>query len=443
MAVAQQPNTQNLVSDSGKAVASVDNLLPKEITIKAENIGVIKANLDLFTLLALSILAGAFISLGSIFFTVVTTGNGVAGAIKLPAGIMRLAGGLSFCLGLILVVIAGSELFTGNILITMAAASKKISIKLLARNWTVVYAGNLIGAITTAYLIFASGQYKLSDGIFGLQALTIATAKCNIPFMEALIRGIYCNALVCLAIWLCFSGRTVVDKIVSIIFPITAFVTIGFEHCVANMYLIPAGIFIKNGAQPEFWAKAGSAAADTYATLTWNNFIVANLIPVSIGNIIGGLMVGLVYWVIYNRPNVLNADNQSKLLRKHIGLGQRKHQRHEADGLVTLQFDSGVANGNLCNISEGGMTCTFKMCEINLPHKLDNIACVITGYAKDSTGQADKIEVSEVKGTLVNYYTESVYGEAQIWITIQFIDLSMDKRKDILHLMKNMTSKNY
>ncbi|MCG6552901.1 MAG: formate/nitrite family transporter [Candidatus Magnetominusculus sp. LBB02] len=412
------------------AAVSVDNLLPKEITIKAENIGVIKANLDLFTLLALSILAGAFISLGSVFFTVVTTGNGVGGAIKLPLGIMRLVGGFSFCLGLILVVIAGSELFTGNILITMAAASKKISVKLVARNWVVVYIGNLIGAVTTAYMIFASGQYKLSDGIFGVQALAIAAAKCGLPFMEALIRGIYCNALVCLAIWLCFSGRTVVDKIVSILFPITAFVTVGFEHCVANMYLIPAGIFIKNGAEPAFWSKAGSAA-ETYAALTWKNFFIENLLPVSIGNVIGGLMVGLVYWVIYNRPNILNADNQLEMLKRHIGLGKRRYQRYDANGRVTLVSAVGKVTGNLNSISEGGIMCTVGQ-DADLVAKSEKITCDIEYSAVESTKNADIIKVPAVNGVVVSVDLETT---GQACMMIDFIDLTEGNRSDIQRLV--------
>ncbi|KJU84661.1 formate/nitrite transporter [Candidatus Magnetobacterium bavaricum] len=152
----------------GNQPTVVDNLLPKDIALKAENIGVIKANLDWYTLMMLSIMAGAFIALGSAFFTTVITGNGAGGAIKLPGGILRLVGGLVFCLGLILVVIAGAELFTGNVLIIMAAASKKISASRVLRNWGIVYVGNFIGSIITAWLIYNSGQFKLMDGLLSL-----------------------------------------------------------------------------------------------------------------------------------------------------------------------------------------------------------------------------------------------------------------------------------
>ena len=278
---------------------SLDSLLPPEMAKKAENIGVNKVNLGPFRMLALAVLAGAFIALGAVFMT--TTTAGAAGV--LPYGIARLMGGLAFCLGLILVVVAGAELFTGNNLIVMAWASRKVTTGKLLRNWLIVYFGNFVGAVLTAYGVYLSGQYAFGQGAVGLQALTIANAKVGLSFTQAVVLGVFCNALVCLAVWLCMSARTTTDRILSILFPISAFVAAGFEHSIANMYFIPVALFIKNGAPAEFWTNIGKTAAD-FSNITWGNFFVANLLPVTIGNIIGGvLMVGLVYWFIYLRPS--------------------------------------------------------------------------------------------------------------------------------------------
>jgi formate transporter FocA len=247
----------------------------------------------------LSIMAGQFISLGAIFATTVAAGAGG----QLTFGITRLLTGLVFCLGLILVVVAGAELFTGNNLIVMAMANRRISTLQVLRNWTIVYVGNFVGSIATVVLIFVSKQYTFGNGSIGLNALNIANAKCSLDFFQAVALGIMCNSLVCLAVWLCFSARTTTDKILSIIFPITAFVAAGFEHSVANMYFIPIGLLIKLGAPASFWEAIGKTAAD-YSNLTWSNFFLANLLPVTMGNIIGGsVMVGLVYWFIYIRQS--------------------------------------------------------------------------------------------------------------------------------------------
>ncbi len=278
---------------------SLDALLPADMAKKAENIGVTKANLGPFRMFALAVLAGAFIAMGAVFMTTVTTGA----TDFLSYGVTRLLGGLVFCLGLVLVVVAGAELFTGNNLIVMAWAGRKVSTGKLLRNWVIVYLGNFVGSIATAYGMFLSGQYLFNKGALGLNALNIANAKVSHDFIPALVLGIFCNALVCLAVWLCMGARTTTDKIAAIVFPITAFVAAGFEHSIANMYFIPIGLFIKSGAPAEFWTNIGKTAAD-FSGLTWGSFFVANLLPVTIGNIIGGaLMVGLVYWFIYLRPS--------------------------------------------------------------------------------------------------------------------------------------------
>lgn len=278
---------------------SIDALVPAEMAKKAETAGVAKANLGVFRMFALAVLAGAFIAMGAVFATIVTTGAAAA----LPFGVSKLLGGLAFCLGLILVVGAGAELFTGNNLIVMAWADKKVSTGALLRNWVVVYAGNFVGSLVTAVGIFLTGQFAFNNGAVGLNALNIAHGKMQFGFVQAVMLGIFCNALVCLAVWLCMGARTAGDKILAILFPISAFVAAGFEHSVANMYFIPVGLFIKAGAGVDFWNNVGQTAVN-FPDLTWANFFLANLLPVTIGNIIGGaLMVGLVYWFIYLRPS--------------------------------------------------------------------------------------------------------------------------------------------
>ncbi len=274
---------------------SVDALVPAETARKAEELGVTKANQGAGTLLILGILAGAFIALGAVFATTISADP------ALSFGISRLLGGLAFCLGLILVVLAGAELFTGNNLIVMALASKRITFGKLLRNWGIVYAGNFIGALATALLVFAAEQYNQGPGFIGLKMLSIGEAKSGLSMGPAIALGILCNALVCLAVWLCVSARSFTDKVLAIVFPITAFVAAGFEHCVANMYFVPKALFVKMWGSEEFWRKTG-ASAESYVNLSWENFLLNNLLPVTIGNILGGsLLVGLVYWFVYLR----------------------------------------------------------------------------------------------------------------------------------------------
>ena len=273
----------------------IDSLLPQEMAVRAEKVGVIKANYSFGRMVGLGILAGAFISLGAIFATTVAAGAGDS----LPYGITRLLTGSVFSLGLILIIVGGAELFTGNNLIIMAWASGKISTLKVLRNWVFIYFSNFIGAIGIVILLYFSGQYKFGNGAVGYTALSIAQSKLEFNFIEGVVLGILCNMLVCLAIWLSMSARTTTDRILSIILPITAFVTAGFEHSIANMYFVPIGIFIRSGASPSFWTQIGMNSAQ-YSLLTWDRFIINNLIPVTIGNIIGGaLLVGAVYWLIY------------------------------------------------------------------------------------------------------------------------------------------------
>ncbi len=277
---------------------NLDALVPGMMAEKAESSGVAKVGLGPFRMFALAVLAGAFVALGAVFATTVTTG--ASG--EMPYGIIKLVGGLAFCLGLILVIGAGAELFTGNNLIVMAWAHRKVTTGQLLRNWTIVYIGNFVGAMLTAVGMLVSKQYTFNSGAVGLNALNIANGKVQLDFMQAIMLGVFCNALVCLAVWLCIGARSATDKILAIIFPVTAFVAAGFEHSVANMFFIPIGLLIKATAGAEFWGAIGKTAVD-YSHLTWSNFFFVNLLPVTIGNIIGGaLMVGGVYWFIYIRP---------------------------------------------------------------------------------------------------------------------------------------------
>ena len=275
---------------------TIDTILPADMAVRAEQNGVRRAGMDGLTVLVLGVMAGAFISFGAIFATTVSAGAGA-----LPYGVSRLLTGVVFASGLIMVVVAGAELFTGNNLIVMAWASGKVRTQSMLTNWLVVFIGNCIGALGTAALMFFTAQYTFGGGAVGLSALVTANSKAALDFVPALTLGIMCNALVCIAVWMCFSARTTVDRVVIIIPPIAAFVAAGFEHSIANVYFIPMGLFIKMGAGDAFWQSIGKTAAD-FPALTWNNFVFGNLLPVTIGNIIGGsLLVGAMYWFVYLR----------------------------------------------------------------------------------------------------------------------------------------------
>ncbi len=285
----------------------IDALLPADMATKAEQGGIKKANMDFPHMFTLAVLAGAFIALGALFSTTVSAGSvainatdgGVAFLAGLPYGVVRLLAGVAFSLGLILVIVAGAELFTGNNLIVMAWAGRKVTTRRLLRNWLIVWMGNFVGAIATAGLMLATGQYKFGGGAIGASILATADAKAGLGFFQALALGVMCNALVCLAVWLTYSARSTTDRILAIIPPITAFVAAGFEHSVANMYFIPLGLFVKAVAPLSFWWDINRTPAD-FSDLTWGNFFANNLIPVTIGNIIGGaVLVGAVYWFVY------------------------------------------------------------------------------------------------------------------------------------------------
>lgn len=259
---------------------------PSEIAERVEGIGVTKAGLPWVIQATLGVLAGAFIGLGATFSLV------VAADPHLGFGASRILSGMVFSLGLILVVIAGAELFTGNNLLVMATVAGRIPARRFLQNLAVVYVANLAGAMGLAKVVALSGFTGIGEHAVARTVGRIAAAKCALPFDEALMRGVLCNVLVCLAVWLAMAGRSVTDKVLAVVPPVTAFVACGFEHSVANMFLIPLALFIDGAA-------AAPGAASTPAS--WSGF-AGNLIPVTLGNLLGGAgFVGLTYWAVYRR----------------------------------------------------------------------------------------------------------------------------------------------
>jgi formate transporter len=264
----------------------MDAYAPREVAGHVVRLGVTKARTDAGTLLVLAVLAGAFIGLGALLFSVVVTGSTIG------MGPTRLLGGVAFSLGLILVVIAGAELFTGNNLVAMAWASRLISGRELLRSWAIVYTGNLAGSILTAAACFIGGAHLLGDGAVGETLLGIARHKTGLPVVQLFVLAVLCNALVCLAVWLSQAGHTVVDKVVGIVFPITAFVALGFEHSVANMFFLPYAMALDGGQ------------ALLPGTLL-------NLAVTTVGNVVGGSgLVAGVYWLAYLRPRPPTGDTR-------------------------------------------------------------------------------------------------------------------------------------
>ena len=273
----------------------IDALLPRQMAERAERVGVEKTRLDAMSLLALALLAGAFIGFGSMFANVVSAGaDGIV-----PYGITRLLAGLVFSLGLILVIVGGAELFTGNNLMVMACASGKVHISEVLRAWGIVYIGNFGGGVGLALLVFLAGGHEHGGGAVGVVALTGADFKASLSATQALVHGILANILVCLAVWLCYSARTTTDKILAIVSPVAAFVAAGFEHSIANMYVLSFALLVKWGGAAPFWDQIGLAPS-AFAHLTLSATL-SNLLWVTLGNMIGGILVGITYWFIYLR----------------------------------------------------------------------------------------------------------------------------------------------
>ena len=284
---------------------SFDDYSPSEMEKRVESASLSKAKLSFLSLFMLSILAGSFIALGAEFYTLVTFDS------ELSYGLTKLIGGLAFSLGLILVIVAGAELFTGNNLIMMGFASRVVTSKQMLKNWGISYIGNFIGSISLVVLMYFTNLWKIQDFLLGASAVITANDKVNLTFLEAFSKGMLCNTLVCLAVWLCFSARTVVSKILAIIFPITAFVASGFEHSIANMYFIPMGILLKNDSMVT--SKVFELSPNINLERLNILGFLENLLPVTLGNIIGGaLMVAVVYWLIIVLPERLNKKQITK-----------------------------------------------------------------------------------------------------------------------------------
>ena len=285
----------NETPEKAPGTGTIDALLPPEMALACEAAGAAKARRDASTLAVLGLLAGAFIAFGAIFMTVVLTG-----AEALPWGVGRLLGGLVFSLGLILVIVGGAELFTGDTLMIVAWAGRRITAAKLLRAWALVYLGNVVGALGTAALVFLAGIHGFDGGAVGKTALAIASTKAALPTGELFFRAILCNVLVCLAVWMSFGAHSATDKVMVIVPPIAAFVAAGFEHSIANLYLLPYGLAVKALAGPSFWAAIGADAA-AYPLLTLEGTL-HNIVVATLGNLVGGsAMVGAVYWFVYLR----------------------------------------------------------------------------------------------------------------------------------------------
>jgi len=275
-----------------------DAYAPKEIAAKVETVGVAKAHMATLPLVMLGLLAGAFIGLGCLLFVIVKSDASLSFAIS------QLLSGFVFCLGLILVIIAGAELFTGNNLLAMAWADGQITTREVLRNWLWVCAANFVGTTGLALLVYLSGHTHMNGGAIGATVLKIALTKQNLVWHEAFFRGVLCNVLVCMAVWMAMAGRSVIDRVIAIIFPITAFVAAGFEHSIANMYFMQLGLII------QYFEPATSSSALTVAGM------FDNLAPVILGNLVGGsVFVGLVYHLIY-RVAAAAQPTQTPLIEK-------------------------------------------------------------------------------------------------------------------------------
>jgi formate transporter len=258
---------------------------PAEIKEAVEKVGVKKAGLPFLTSLMLAVIAGGGIGLGALYYTIVVSDA------ELSFAAARVTGGLAFSLGLVIVLVGGAELFTGNNLIVMAWASGNVSTGQMLRNWIVVYFGNLIGALGLVVLVLLSHHLDMNGGRVGLSVLTTAAAKIQPDAVTLFFKGVLCNLLVCLAVWLAYAGRSVTDKVVALLLPVSAFIAAGFEHCVANMYFLPLAWLM---------SRTGHVPAGFDASSITLGGIMHNLVPVTLGNIVGGAgLVGAMYWSIY------------------------------------------------------------------------------------------------------------------------------------------------
>jgi formate transporter len=275
------------VHDPSPPIFNLNAYNPAEIQEAIETVGIKKAAMPILPCFILAVVAGGSIGFGALYYSI------VASDADLSFATVRVLGGLVFSLGIAIVLLAGAELFTGNNLIVMAWASGKISTMAVLRNWAIVYVGNFVGAVGLAILVLLSHHSEMNGGRIGLTILSTALAKISPSALTLFVKGVLCNMLVCLAVWLAYAGRSVTDKIMGLILPISAFVAAGFEHCVANMYFLSLAWLLT-----EFHGVPANLDASSITIPG----IIHNLVPVTLGNIVGGAgLVGLVYWLVYQR----------------------------------------------------------------------------------------------------------------------------------------------
>jgi len=285
--------------ESSQVVYDIDAYSPPQIAKRLDAVAGVKAKDSPFSTFLLGINAGVFIALGAQFCTLVISDSG------LHPGLTAVVGAIVFCLGLIMVVVGGAELFTGNCMIFIGYLEKRITTRRIFDHWTISLIGNFVGSLLIVYFVYKAQQFAFFDYMVGAKALLIANKKVNLTFPAAFSKAVLCNAMVCMAVWVCFSARNVADKIMTLVFPIGGFVASGFEHLVANMYFIPMGIILKS--QPEVVAAAEKMAGKTldFSNLTWKGFFVLNQFPVFLGNVFGGVVLaGVAFWFIYLRPKL-------------------------------------------------------------------------------------------------------------------------------------------
>lgn len=280
-------------------IFDIDAYSPSQIASRIDAIAAVKAKYNTAQTFWMGINAGVYIGLGSQFLTLVISDS------TLHFGLTSIIAGIVFSLGLILVVVGGAELFTGNCLVIIGYVDKKITNKEVLKNWSISFTGNLIGSLMLVWWMYQSHQWEFFHNMVGAKALLIANKKVNLSFEAAFARGVLCNSMVCMAVWLCFSARNVADKIISLVFPVAGFIASGFEHCVANMYFIPMGVVLKRN--PDVVTAAEKMAGKTLdlSQLNWTGFFINNQFPVILGNIVGGvILVGIAFWFIYLRPKI-------------------------------------------------------------------------------------------------------------------------------------------
>ena len=285
--------------ERSRVVYDIDAYSPQKIAARIDAVTAVKAKDSKAATFWLGVNAGVFIALGAQFATLIMSDSG------LHPGLTAVVAGTVFCLGLIMVVVAGAELFTGNCMIFIGYMEKRISTKRIFDHWNLSLIGNFVGSLIVVVFIYKAHQFEFYDYMVGAKALLIANKKVNLTFPAAFSKAVLCNAMVCMAVWVCFSARNVADKIMTLIFPIAGFVASGFEHLVANMYFIPMGIFLKGNTEVVAAAEKMAGKTLDLTNLTWKGFFVLNQFPVLLGNVFGGVVLaGLAFWFIYLRPRL-------------------------------------------------------------------------------------------------------------------------------------------